>query len=173
MELMKTNRFKRIFLPIQTMEQLGFSNNALTAFDLACSMSHFPHHRTTPLILVLGVGEELTEEQEEHRMALYPFVGIMRMPLNSQAFWNALATSKAAVEMNVTPALPPTPAPPPIHAPTALSSATYTATSTYAPTYAPVEDASTISIFVINAPNVDGKAFGTLLEEISKPIGKP
>ena len=82
MELMKTNRIKRIFLPVRTIDN---AETNITAFDLACSLSHFPHHRNTPLVLVLDVGEELTEDQEQ-KMAMYPFLGALRMPLHTRDF---------------------------------------------------------------------------------------
>jgi hypothetical protein len=147
MELMKTNRIKRIFLPVHTSSRL---ESSISAFDLACSLSRHPQHRTTPLVLVLDIGEELTEDQE-HRMDKYPFVGVLRMPLSARDFRSALETSLAAVEMNATPS--------PI-VPAAYTSALSTL------------DANAISIFVVNTPNCDEVAFGTLLEEIARPIGK-
>jgi hypothetical protein len=85
MELMKTSNviIKRIFLPVHTKQK---SESSISAFDIAVSLSKHPQHRTTPLVLVLDIGEELTEEQE-HKKALYPFVGgVLRMPLNTREF---------------------------------------------------------------------------------------
>ena len=95
-ELIKTNSFKRIFMPVSTKESIDSDGNYLKALDVARSLSGYLDQHSTLLFLVLEPFEELTEEQQ-NKIAMCRFEAILRLPLNARDFAKTLEISRDVV----------------------------------------------------------------------------